>query len=346
VDRPGFIRLSLATQTAYARLLDQLLTAEIDGLPAGASLVSKLIGGHRYWYLQRTQDGKKRQTYLGRQTPELEVMVETRRRTREDAAARAETIAMARAGGALVPAAAEARVFELLSDVFRMGGVLVGSHAFAVLGNALGVRWQDAIVRTEDIDIAHDHRISVALSEQVPPINLPKALGDVIPRLSILNPTEPATSFHVRGTQIDVDLLTPLVGRERPGPIRIEALDAAATSLRFLDYLIEETQPAAIVGASGVLVNLPRPGRFALHKLVVASRRAAAGATKATKDRAQATVLLRVLLADLPGEITLAWKALSSHGRAGIKAARDSLARLDGDVRAGLEPLGIKPSAR
>ena len=52
---------------------------------------------------------------------------------------------MARAGGAAILGAAEAQVLERLSPVFRVGGVLVGSHAFAVIGNSLGVRWQDAI---------------------------------------------------------------------------------------------------------------------------------------------------------------------------------------------------------
>jgi hypothetical protein len=57
--------------------------------------------------------------------------------------------------------AAEAAVLQRLAPVFRVGGVLVGSYAFAVLGNMLGVRWQDAIVRTDDVDIAHDYRIAV-----------------------------------------------------------------------------------------------------------------------------------------------------------------------------------------
>jgi hypothetical protein len=139
-----------------------------------------------------------------------------------------------------------------------------------------------------------------------------------LPRFSALSPTDPATSFRVRGTEIEVELLTPLVGKESNRPIRIEPLGAAATPLRFLDYLIEETQPGAIVGGSGVLVNVPRPGRFALHKLIVASRRAVARApafAKAPKDRAQASALLSVLLSEFPGEITLAWKALSRRGR-------------------------------
>jgi hypothetical protein len=341
----GFVRLPLLTQTAYARLLDSLLTAEAGDPLSGATLVSKTIGSRRYWYAQRRENGKKVQSYIGPETADVTAVVERWRRGRAEASTRGELIAMARAGGAYLVGSAEADVLARLAPVFRIGGVLVGSHAFVVLGNMLGVRWQDAMVRTDDVDIAHDHRIAVALARDGAPVNIPRDLGDVLPRFSVLNPTDPATSFRVRGTQVDVEVLTPLIGRERKRPIRIEAIGAAATPLRFLDYLIEETQPGAVLGGAGVLVNVPSPGRFALHKLIVASRRSrgASGISKAPKDRAQASALLRLLLTELPGEITIAWKELSSRGKAWVTAAASSLARLDEDLTSQLRRAGINP---
>ena len=341
----AFIKLPLLTQTAYARLLDLLLTTEAGDPTSGATLVSKTIRGRRYWYAQRHDAGKKIQRYIGPETAEVTALIERWRRSRVEANTRSELIAMARAGGAYLIGAPEANVLAQLAPVFRVGGVLVGSHAFAVLGNMLGVRWQDAMVRTEDVDIAHDHRIAVALARDGEPADILRALGDALPKFSVLNPTEPATSFRVRGTEVEVEVLTPLVGKERRSPIRIEALGVAATRLRFLDYVIEETQPGAVLGGSGVLVNVPRPGRFALHKLIVASRRSrgALGITKAPKDRAQASALLRVLLSELPGEITIAWKELSKRGKAWVTAAASSLARLDEDLIAQLRRLGVKP---
>lgn len=339
-----FIKLPLLAQTTYARLVDLLLTSEAGDLAAGTTLVSKNIRGRRYWYAQRHEAGKKLQSYIGPETPEIATMIERWRRGRVEAADRSELVAMARAGGAHVIGAAEATVLQRLAPVFRVGGVLVGSHAFAVLGNMLGVRWQDAIVRTDDVDIAHDYRIAVALARDGEPADVRNALGDPLPRFSALNPTDPATSFRVRGTDVEVELLTPMIGRESNRPIRIEPLGVAATPLRFLDYLIEETQPGAVVGGSGVLVNVPRPGRFALHKLIVASRRGAPrspGLAKAPKDRAQASALLRVLLAEVPGEITLAWKALRRRGKAWSAAATSSLARLDPELVSELRGLGV-----
>ncbi|HVR63185.1 MAG TPA: GSU2403 family nucleotidyltransferase fold protein, partial [Polyangia bacterium] len=94
----------------------------------------------------------------------------------------------------------------------------------------------------------------------------------------------------------------------------------------------------------GVLVNVPRPGRFALHKLIIAARRAhsRASGAKAAKDRAQASALLRVLLSDLPGEITLAWRELARRGKSWTAAARQSISKLDEEIAAGLRSLGLR----
>lgn len=116
------------------------------------------------------------QSYLGPETPEVLALRERWRRGKTEASTRAELIAMARAAGAHAIGGAEAQVIERLAPVFRIGGVLVGSHAFVVLGNMLGVRWQEAIVRTEDVDIAHDHRIAVAFAPGGPPANVTDAL--------------------------------------------------------------------------------------------------------------------------------------------------------------------------
>jgi hypothetical protein len=222
--------------------------------------------------------------------------------------------------------------------------VLVGSHAFAVIGNSLGVKWRDAIARTEDVDIAHDYRIAVALAQGGRPADVRQVLGDPLPRFAVLSPTHAATAFRVRGTDIEVELLTPMIGKETRKPIQISVLGVAATPLRFLDYLIEDTQPGAVLGGSGVLVNVPRPGRFALHKLIVASRRGTRSSAhgKAAKDRAQASELLHVLIEDLPGEITLAWKELCRRGKAWKTAASISLRLLDPDLVARLLRLGVR----
>ena len=126
-----FARLPLLTQTAYARLLDLLLTTEAGSSVAG-SLVSKTIRGRRYWYAQRQDGDKKVQSYIGPETPEVLATIARWQQQRGERTSRTEIIAMARAGGAAILGAAEAQVLERLSPVFRVGGVLVGRIVWRV----------------------------------------------------------------------------------------------------------------------------------------------------------------------------------------------------------------------
>ena len=45
--------------------------------------------------------------------------------------------------------------------MFRLGAVLVGTHAYVVLGNVLGTRWKSSL-RTQDIDLAAARSLQLA----------------------------------------------------------------------------------------------------------------------------------------------------------------------------------------
>ena len=72
---------------------------------------------------------------------------------------------------------------------------------------------------------------------------------------------------------------------------------AAAQPLRFLDFLIYEPVRALLLHRNGVAVTVPAPERYAVHKLIVASRRRAdrGGALKRDKDIRQADLLVEAL---------------------------------------------------
>jgi hypothetical protein len=206
----------------------------------------------------------------------------------------------------------EARLFELLErvGVFLVGGVVVGSHAFAIYANMLGVKWESESTRTADLDIAADPNLLIGIANV--PVDLRGALLDSgmgFFEVPALNRKHPSTSYAIRGRQLRVDLLTPMRGKPVDAPIEIQVLGVPAEPVRFLDYLLEATEPAAIVARAGVLVNVPAPARYALHKLVTLQRRPAAFQTKALKDFAQARQLLEVLVEDRPGDLAIAWEA-------------------------------------
>ena len=81
----------------------------------------------------------------------------------------------------------------------------------------------------------------------------------------------------------------------------------------------------------GVLIQVPRPERFAIHKLIVAERRReGAGSLKSRKDRAQAAFLIEVLAEEQPDALSDAYAAARDKGPAWRTALENSLDRLPG----------------
>ena len=111
-----------------------------------------------------------------------------------------------------------------------------------------------------------------------------------------------------------VEILTPNQGPDRDEPVALPALGVYAKPLRFLDFLLVEAIPAAVPYRYGVLVNVPQPARYAVHKLIVATRRARTAAAKARKDIEQAMALIRVLAEDQPDELAHAYAEARNRG--------------------------------
>lgn len=331
----AFQRLPGSVQTLYAELLDQVVLAQAEEAALEAphgSFVVKTVKGGRYWYMQVSEGGRKTQRYLGKETPALLAWIERAKDSREQTAAdreqRTSLCRMLAAGGAAGEPTQVLRLLELLAQagVFRRGGVLVGTQAFRAYGNMLGVKFEAQALRTQDVDIAQDRTIGIAFAEDLGTV----AVGEILTSSSLklvpvpeLDPRLPSTSYKARGQDLRVDFLTPLTGRETGKPVYLPALGVAAHALRHLDYLIEETAQAVILGGSGILVNVPDPARFALHKLLIAGRRSVSEQAKSAKDLRQAEALLAVLAEDRPDDVRMALAALK--GRPGEKAVLRAL---------------------
>ncbi len=326
-----FSRLPETTQTLYAELLDQLAGADAaDRLGGAGSFVSKAIGGARYWYAQRLEADRKRQVYLGRETPELLQAIARAKQERTDArldeTRRRELVAMLVAGGIPRESAAVAQVLRILRDArfFSAGGVLVGTQAFTCIANVLGVRFDAQTLRTADIDVAHDPALSVA-AEGTRTTNLLHALQTEEPRFVAvpeLDPREPSTSFKVRGRDLRVDFLAP-ARRGASRPVPLAHIGAAAQPVAGLDYLIARTTHAAVVSGGGLLVNIPLPARFAVHKLWVASQRPASETVKRRKDLRQAEQIIDVLSVDDRDQLADAWRDLPKRMASQVRRTID-----------------------
>lgn len=135
-----------------------------------------------------------------------------------------------------------------------------------------------------------------------------------------------------------VEFLTPAFGDET---IRdLPALGVSAQGLNYLNFLIAEPIHAVAIYRSGVLIQAPRPERYAIHKLIVADRRRdGAGSLKSAKDREQAAFLIEAMAEDRPDDLARAYATALEVGPRWRERIGYSLKRLP-ETKAIIDSLG------
>ncbi|WP_367151577.1 GSU2403 family nucleotidyltransferase fold protein [Leisingera sp. F5] len=236
-----------------------------------------------------------------------------------------------RATGSILSAMAAA-------GIFRLGGTLVGTNAFRLYEGELGVRLPlGGMANTGDIDIAQFEKLSVALQDQVEP-GLAETFSalkfDPVPGLG----KGRTWRWAQEGSGQLVEFLTPAFGDET---IRdLQALGVGAQALNYLNFLIAEPIHAAAIYRSGVLVQVPRPERYAIHKLIIAARRRdGAGSLKPVKDREQAAFLIKAMAEDRLDDLAAAYATATEAGPRWREHIGNSLKRMP-ETKAILESLG------
>lgn len=296
------------TQTLYAQLLEEALSYEVlifeDGV-VGSPYVN-ISNEKRYLYWQvKLPDGTFRRKSLGLETEETKALVERLIERKSDIQSAIESLktttrSFVSSGGMSVELA-HFRVMEWLAraGLFSKAIVVVGSHAFAALGNALGVRWGNSL-KTTDMDFARPHGIALATPVSDATLNVEhvvKAGDDSFFAVPSLNIKFPATSLMSRKSKVKIDFLTTIRHKGDTSPIMFPDLGFAAEPLRYMDYLLGgPIVRGLLVGQYAIPANFPDPARFAIHKLIVAQERAAGFQTKVQKDVTQAMALVEALI--------------------------------------------------
>lgn len=324
-----------AAWTDLLRLLKDEAASSLHGQPR-----LKTVGSKSYWYDHYRIGTDTVDRYIGEDTPDLRARL-ARTAPNGAEAERARLMRVLRAEGYLTADVATGQAISAMAraGVFRLGGTLVGTQAFRAYEGELGVRIGfDASALTDDIDIASFERLSVALGDQVD-----EPLGDVFARLKF-DPVPSLAGGQVwKWRQTDrntlIEFLTPSFSEDE-GLRDLPALGVSAQSLHFLNYLIAEPISVPLLYRSGALIQVPRPERFAIHKLIVADRRREGpDALKSRKDRAQAAFLIAVLAEERPTDLAEAYRDAASRGPAWKSRIAASLARMP-DTRALIEELG------
>ncbi|MDG3043121.1 nucleotidyltransferase family protein [Roseicyclus marinus] len=305
---------------AWTDLLRMLKDAQISELRGAPKL--KAIGKKRYWYDQYRIGSDVVDRYIGEDSKDLrdrlarlkELALERKEKERE----RSRLMRVLRAEGYLMADAQTGQVLSAMerAGIFRLGGTLLGTQAFRLYEGELGFKIDfGSSAVTDDIDMASCERLSIVL-EDVVEEPLSKAFSQLkfapVPSLEKVN--------IWRWQQTDrttlVEFLTPSFD-EKEGIRDLPALGISAQSLRHLNFLIADPIQVPLLYRSGALVQIPRPERFAVHKLIVAGRRRSdPSRLKARKDRAQADLLIEVLSEERPTELAEAYEDAMERGPA------------------------------
>ena len=324
---------------AYHDLLRSLrdeATGDLRGTPTRVTR-----NGRVYWYDSFRVGSEVRKRYIGEDSAELAARMaqvqDARAPAEQRRKDRARLVRLLRAEGflGLDPTTGSLMAALAGAGVFRLGGTVVGTHAFRLYEGELNLRLGfEQTAQTDDLDIASFERLSLVLEDTAsPPVQQVLSDFDFAPAPSL----EPGKAWRWRQTAGNalVEFLTPAFGDE--GLRDLPALGVQAQALRHLNYLIADPIPAAIPYRSGVLVQVPRPERFAIHKLIVAQRRRAEDRLKSQKDLQQAAYLIAALARDRPDDLAEALDDARARGpgwrdRIAASLARmpDSAALLDG----------------
>jgi hypothetical protein len=336
-------------QTMVSELAQRSLDAAfVSAYPASGRFVPVEVNGKRYWYFDEPKDGGgQRRKYVGpAEDPEITRRVEAFKDLKADFRSRRKLVST------LIREAHLPRSDRLTGDVvealanaglFRLRGVLIGTAAFPTYSAFLGVRLPNAVTQTGDADFAQFHSVSAAVGDSLPPVLEEIRKVDSTFREVPHQSDGRHTTQFVSRSGFKVEFLTPNTGSadRDDKPVPMPALGgASAAPLRFLDFLIYEPVRSILLHNAGVPVLVPAPDRFAVHKLIVASRRRneAASVVKSEKDLRQAVALFDAMIqthrhTDLAVAFTEAW----NRGSAWKEALRLSLSRLEPQARSAIE---------
>ena len=295
-------------------LMDEVVS-NIRGTPT-----REIRNGRVYWYDVYRVGSDVRKKYIGEDSEALQKRMDNIKNLRDEAEERKKgrmrLVRLLRAEGLLSMDATTGSLLSAMANagVFRLGGTIVGTYAFRLYEAELGVRYSfDQMAQTGDIDIASFEALSLALNDTVE-----TPLNEVLSDFSFT--AAPSLNSHRtwrwRQTRKDmlVEFLTPSF-QDNEDIRPLAALGVYAQSLHYLNYLLAEPINAVALYRSGILVQIPRPERFAIHKLIVSDRRRGGpGSLKSIKDAMQAEFLIRVLAEDRPDELKEAFQDALAAG--------------------------------
>ena len=221
------------------------------------------------------------------------------------------------------------------AGLFKRGMTLVGTVAYQTYACIVGYHLGAAAYATNDIDlsvaefVAHENEEDICSILQRADASFKPYWhsDDKLPRI-------------FKSGNFQVDVLT-RYGRGRKSPVLIESLGCAAAALSFQEYVAEDAMDVVALYGTGVLVRVPTPLRYAIHKLIVAQERALRESAKKQKDLRQAKELLDIYLETDEAALQDSLDDARARGRAWKSAINASLKEIGRESRQGRLPLPL-----
>ncbi|MEP9385748.1 GSU2403 family nucleotidyltransferase fold protein [Mesorhizobium sp. KR9-304] len=307
--------LDPTVQTLYQDLVQQVhVPREQFG-----SVYVRRVKGTEYAYLKNPVGTVRRDIFLGRTDDDATqrrvnaIQLESRR-----ARSRRWIVRALKSAGIPSPSDALGAVLDACADAgLHRHAVLVGTAAYQCYSAIIGVTLPGSSMMTKDADLA---TASLAISGIEASDTMEIILRRADPTFAAVPGLDPQSlPSHFRSDNgFVVDLLTPQLRRTDPNPLPLKNLQAGATPLQHLRWLIDTPIPAVALFGSGVPVAVPAPARFAIHKLIVAQKRTH-DRPKRGKDLRQAHALIEALQTADPWALVDAYESACAEGAQGWK---------------------------
>jgi hypothetical protein len=327
--------LPLVAQTTYAEIIELCAHADFDAaFPPNGSFVATTVKGRRYWYYQsgsRDESGRQHKKYVGPDNEHTALIITRHGAIKSSYRDRRTIVAALKRYGLPSPPDETGKTLRGLADqgIFRLRACVIGTVAYQTYAGLLGVKLPAPAMQTGDLGLAQSRAISVAVARDEQTqifLDLLQGIDPTFRAVPSIHGANVAANY-INGAHYRVEILTDNRGPDSDDPILLPALRTHAQPLRFLDYLLYEAVPAVVLWDGGVLVNVPRPERYAVHKLIVAQRRTATAA-KRPKDLLQASALFDALAERRRSDLADAWAEAVKHPK-WKKLLCDALADLD-----------------
>ncbi|MBS0269924.1 MAG: nucleotidyltransferase domain-containing protein [Proteobacteria bacterium] len=273
----------------YADLLQSKSLGDIDH----GSVSIRTIKGKDYLYVTTKDGGTRHQRSLGRANdPAAMAKAEAIREAANRARGLRTTVAALKKAHIPGPSLPLGRVLEAIANagLFENGVILVGTAAYQTYPCLVGAHLPSSALMTNDADLLVTSFVSK---------DDPKDLEEILQRANptfkaVMSRDDRMPRVFRSSDNFQVDVLTTF-GRGRKSPVIIDDLQCSAEALKFMEYLADESIEAVALYGTGVLVSVPPPMRYAVHKLLIAQKRKT-NAPKRNKDLKQAKDLIDVFL--------------------------------------------------